>query len=191
MYKKQNIIQAATRLFAEQGYENTTTSLISSEAGVTEPLIYYHFQGKEDLFRHIIEISFGEYFSRLDDLKSHTKTQFEKIEALLDLHYRLVEEMPDQAYLVAATCPAKLNHPEHICTKNVHLQRQKLEAYLNGCLKEGIKSGEFHKVLVPGTVNLLIGMINGLFRQKGLGLDQITNMREVTVAFCRRSLVKK
>ena len=190
MYKKQNIIQAATRLFAEQGYENTTTVGISNEAGATEPLIYYHFQGKEDLFRQIIENSFAEYFSRLDALKSDTPTQFERIEALLDLHYRLVEEMPDQSYLLAATCPAKLNYPDHICTKNIHLQRKKLEAYLSDCLKKGIKSGEFYKVPVPGTVNLLIGMINGLFRQRGFRLDQINDMRKVTVDFCRRALVK-
>ena len=35
--KKQNIIQAATRLFAEQGFEGTTTLQIANEAGVTDP----------------------------------------------------------------------------------------------------------------------------------------------------------
>ena len=38
--KKQNIIQAATHLFAEQGFEGTTTLQIANEADVTEPLIY-------------------------------------------------------------------------------------------------------------------------------------------------------
>jgi len=37
--KKQNIIQAATRLSAEQGFEGTTTLQIANEAGVTEPFI--------------------------------------------------------------------------------------------------------------------------------------------------------
>jgi len=45
--KKQNIIQAAARLFAEQGFEGTTTLQIAHEADVTEPLIYYHFKGKD------------------------------------------------------------------------------------------------------------------------------------------------
>jgi hypothetical protein len=42
----------------------------------------------------------------------------------------------------------------------------------------------------PETVNLLIVMINGLLRQRGLHLEEKEGMRDVTVDFCRRSLVK-
>jgi len=188
--KKHNIIQAAARLFAEQGFEATKTLQIAGEAGVTEPLIYYHFKGKEDLFSHILEISFREYFSRLDALERDPGTQFERIAALLDLHFRLVKEMPDQTYLIASNCPAKLNYPGHTCTKNTHLQRERLEGYLKDCLEKGIKNGEFHEVPVPETANLIIAIINGMLRQRGLGLDQISGMRAVAVGFCSRSLVR-
>jgi len=189
--KKQDIIQAAARLFATKGFEGTTTRQIASEVGVTEPLIFHHFKGKEGLFSHILEASFSEYFGRLEALETYPDSQFKRIEALLDLHFRLVEEMPDHAYLVAATCPAKLNHPEHICAKNIHLQRKRLEDHISDCLEKGIKSGEFHDVPVHETANFFIAMINGLFRQRGLRLDQINGMRDVTVDFCRRSLVRK
>ena len=190
MSKKQNIIQAATRLFAEQGYDGTTTLQIAHEADVTEPLIYYHFKGKDELFSHIIETSFKEYFSSLEDLEKHTGSQFKRIEALLDFHFRFVEEMPDETYIGVSACPAKLKDPEHICTKNVRRQRERLKAYLKDCLKKGIKSGEFNQVPVPETVNLLIAMINGLTRQRGLHLEEKNGMRDVTVDFCKRSLVK-
>jgi len=39
----------------------------------------------------------------------------------------------------------------------------------------------------PGTVNLLIAMINGLIRQRGLHLEEKNGMRDATVEFCRRS----
>ena len=104
--KKQNNIQAATRLFAEQGFEGTTTLQIANEAGVTEPLIYYHFKGKYDLFSHILEASFKAYFSRLETLERETGTPFKRIEALLDFHLRFVEEMPDETPMCASTCPA-------------------------------------------------------------------------------------
>lgn len=188
--KRQNIIQAATHLFAEQGFEGTTTLQIAHEADVTEPLIYYHFKGKDELFSHIIETSFKEYFSSLEALEKHTGSQFKRIEALLDFHFQFVEEMPDETYIGVSACPAKLRDPEHICTKNVRLQRDRLKAYLNDCLEKGIKSGEFNQVPVSETVNLLIGMINGLLRQRGLHLEEKEGMRDVTVDFCRRSLVK-
>jgi AcrR family transcriptional regulator len=138
LIKKQNIIQAATRLFAEQGFEGTSTLQIANEAVVTEPLIYYHFKGKDELFSHIFETSFKAYFSGLETLERETGTQFERIEALLDFHLRFVEEMPDETAMCASTCSAKLNDSEHIGTKNIRLQRDRLKAYLNDCLEKGI-----------------------------------------------------
>ena len=188
--KKQNIIRAATRLFAERGYDGTSTSQIAQEAGVTEPLIYYHFKGKDDLFSHILENSFKEYFSGLESLKKEVSTQFERIEGLIDFHFRFVEKMPDETYMGVTVCPAKLKDPEHICTKNVQRQRHRLKAYLMDCLEKGIKSGEFNRIPVPETVNLLIAMLNGVLRQRGLRFEEINGMRDVTVGFCKRSLVR-
>ncbi len=48
--KKQNILKTAAELFSSQGFDNTSTLQIAKEAKVTEPLIYYHFKGKEDIF---------------------------------------------------------------------------------------------------------------------------------------------
>jgi len=42
------------RLFASQGFEGTTTLQIAGEGGVTEPLLYYHFKGKDELFTHFL-----------------------------------------------------------------------------------------------------------------------------------------
>ena len=190
MKKKQNIIRAATRLFAEQGYDGTTTFQIAKEAGITEPLIYYHFKGKDDLFSYILETSFKKYFSGLEALEKETKTQFQRIEALLDFHFQFIEKMPDETYIGVSACPAKLRDPDHICTINVRRQGEKLKAYLTDCLKKGIKSKEFNRVPIPETVNLIIAMINGLTRQRGLHLEEQEGMRDVTVDFCRRSLVR-
>ena len=66
----------------------------------------------------------------------------------------------------------------------------RLKAYLTDCLKKGIKSGEFNRIPVPETVDLFIAVINGLTRQRGLHLEEQGGMRDVTVDFCRRSLVK-
>ena len=63
MAKKQAILKTSARLFAAQGFDATTTLQIAREAGATEPLIYYHFKGKDDLFTRIIDATFSEYFS--------------------------------------------------------------------------------------------------------------------------------
>jgi hypothetical protein len=59
-----------------------------------------------------------------------------------------------------------------------------------GLPKKGIKSGEFNRMPVPETVHLVIDMLNGILRQRGLHLEEKNRMRDVTVDFCKRSSVK-
>ncbi len=87
MTNKGKIIQVATRLFAEPGFEAASSKQITSEIGVTEPLIYYHFDGKDDLFAEILKSTFGNYCRGLDSVDNPAETQFEKLERLISIHF--------------------------------------------------------------------------------------------------------
>ena len=187
--KKQDIIQAATLLFAEQGFDGTTTLQISKQAGITEPVIYYHFTGKDELFTGIIASTFETFFAHLDDLPKNTDTEFEKIENLIALHFDIVKEMPHEIYLAVSTCPARLKDPDDICRKSIEEVRRRLNNYLTACLEAGMATGEFHTVPVHATVNLIGAMLNGLIRQRGLKFEEVEGIKETAVDFCRRSLV--
>lgn len=50
----QRILDAAERLFAERGYENVSVRDIADEAGVTHPLIYYHWGSKRELLAAVV-----------------------------------------------------------------------------------------------------------------------------------------
>lgn len=49
MLTKRQILQAALRLFTDEGYEKTSLSDIAREAGVTRGAIYWHFEDKGEL----------------------------------------------------------------------------------------------------------------------------------------------
>lgn len=51
--KKQNILNAALDLFANEGYNATSTSKIAKQAGVSEGLIFRHFENKKGLLNAI------------------------------------------------------------------------------------------------------------------------------------------
>lgn len=51
--KKDRVIEIATQLFAERGYENTSMATICEKAKVSKGLIYHHFKSKEAI---LIEI---------------------------------------------------------------------------------------------------------------------------------------
>ncbi len=62
--RKEQLLDAAAKLFAQYGYAGATTSQIAKAAGVTEPIIYRHFPSKRDMFVALIERT-GESTIRL------------------------------------------------------------------------------------------------------------------------------
>ena len=53
--RKDNLIDAALRVFAEKGYSDTTMTDIARKAGVSTPVLYEYFKTKEDLLFAIPE----------------------------------------------------------------------------------------------------------------------------------------
>ncbi len=189
MIKKQAIIDSATRLFGSIGFDATTTIEIANEAGVTEPLIYYHFKGKDDLFTQIISATFSEYFSRIDAIEKNPISAFGQIQKLIELQYDITEEMPDAVRLIANTCPARLNDPENICAGYVKEYRRRLLGYITRFLSEGVESGDFAPVPLEETAYLIFSVINGMVRYSRVNRGPDKNLREAAVEFCRRSLM--
>ena len=52
---RDRILKAASDVFARKGFSATTIEDLVSRAGVSRPSMYYHFNGKEDLFRGVLD----------------------------------------------------------------------------------------------------------------------------------------
>jgi AcrR family transcriptional regulator len=52
---RSQLIAVATRLFAAQGYEDTSIDAVLREAGVSRGSLYHHFASKEALFEAVLE----------------------------------------------------------------------------------------------------------------------------------------
>jgi AcrR family transcriptional regulator len=53
--RREHIIDAAMRVFAQKGFTRATNRDVAHEAGITTGLIYYYFKSKEDLLRAALE----------------------------------------------------------------------------------------------------------------------------------------
>ncbi|MFC5531604.1 TetR/AcrR family transcriptional regulator [Cohnella yongneupensis] len=56
--RKDQILQCAAALFADQGYYKTTTAHVASAAGVTQPYVFHFFKSKEQLYLTVLEHAF-------------------------------------------------------------------------------------------------------------------------------------
>ena len=63
------ILQVAGRLFAEKGFERTTSREICAEAGSNMAAVNYHFGGKNELYAAVLVEAHGQLI-KLDDLES-------------------------------------------------------------------------------------------------------------------------
>ncbi|WP_167104308.1 TetR/AcrR family transcriptional regulator [Mycobacterium sp. DL592] len=55
------ILDAATEIAAERGYEGTSIGAVSAKCGLPASSIYWHFKDKDDLIAAVIERSFGNW----------------------------------------------------------------------------------------------------------------------------------
>ncbi len=53
--RKRQLLTHAKQLFVQTGYRETTTEKIAAAAGVTEPVLYRHFDSKKALFLEVLE----------------------------------------------------------------------------------------------------------------------------------------
>jgi len=107
------------------------------------------------------------------------------------MHLEFVKEMPHETKLIVSTCPAYLwgrssqsdlsgrsrrrslkpqaEGPGPHLRRQFRSLRERIRSYLTKCLSAGIKSGEFRKLPVSETANVLMALINGFIRLRRTG----------------------
>ena len=102
--RRQQILESALTVFAEQGYEGATTKEIARRADVTQGLIYFYFPSKEDLFFATIDHETAHAASALD-LASEAASDDPPAVALPRMFTRVVEVLssPRTANLMRIT----------------------------------------------------------------------------------------
>ncbi|MGQ0847041.1 MAG: TetR/AcrR family transcriptional regulator [Sporichthyaceae bacterium] len=53
--RREQLLDVGRKLFAERGFEGTSVEEIASKAGVSKPVVYEHFGGKEGLYAVVVD----------------------------------------------------------------------------------------------------------------------------------------
>lgn len=166
--KRAAIIRAAMSLFAEKGYEKTSTKSIAAAAGVAEGTIYLYFESK----RHIL-LSFLEekvlrsLLDRIDDLKG--KNDEELIGAILLDRIHLWDEHGD---LLKAIFTQAM-YDKELARAFVEKVTAPAAKVLIDLIDERIADGRFRDINPLVAVRALAGqfIFVGISRSLGMGLE--------------------
>lgn len=94
---RENIIDAAAKVFLAYGYEQTSVKMILEEAHVVTGSFYHFFPSKEALFEAVIERFLAGYTRRISAILDDDSRSFEQIAEGI---FRELQETSDRYYNV-------------------------------------------------------------------------------------------
>ena len=158
--RKDRIMDAALRIFAEKGFQNATITEISKAAGVSEATIYEYFGTKEDLLFAIPEKISNDTFEESSKVIPYIKGVEGKIRAILLFYVQLYQSNPNYSALVLL----QLMSNKRFRHTPAHAAIRRSSHGLLDCIKAGIEDGTFKKDSNPYLIrSMFMGTVEHLF----------------------------
>src|SRR5438128_363903 len=90
--RKRQLLIHAKHLFVTLGYQNTTTEKIARAAGVSEPVLYRHFENKKALFLEVLQEIRAATLHRWHAETTHLTDPLAKLHRIADLYLGTTRE---------------------------------------------------------------------------------------------------
>lgn len=98
--KRERILQAATKVFAKNGFYATRVSEIAQAADVADGTIYLYFKNKDAVLISIFEDRIGKLLEILKRTAASDRTVEEKVRRVVELQLGLLESERDLAEVI-------------------------------------------------------------------------------------------
>jgi len=92
--RREVIEAAASELFAERGYQGASIDEIARHSGVSAPVLYDHFESKEDLYKRLLERHLRELLDLWRAELAGDEPVDKRIVRALDAWFRYIDEHP-------------------------------------------------------------------------------------------------
>jgi AcrR family transcriptional regulator len=80
---RDELVDAAERLFSRQGFHATSIDAVAAEAGFTKGAVYSNFDSKEDLFFAVYERRVDRRVEQMEEAIDHATTAVEELEGVM------------------------------------------------------------------------------------------------------------
>lgn len=158
---RDDVIEAAGRLFANQGYHATSMRDLGSELGILGGSVYAHVSSKEELLVEVVQRAgrlFGESAEQAMTSSEHPE---EQLRALIRGHIGVVLDHRDEAqtFLNEATALGENNR------QAIVKERDTYEALFRSVITDGITEGTFRSDLDANlAATFVLSILNAIER---------------------------
>jgi len=136
---QQKILDAASAVFAEEGFAGARVDEIAHRAGVNKAMLYYYVGNKQALYTSVLTRNFGRMEEALDEALARGGSAIERLEALIAGVARTLRDLPDHPRIVL----------REFASAGTNLQPEVLERMVQiigrvrGLLYDGVDNGQF------------------------------------------------
>lgn len=88
--RRSQLLELATTVFTENGFQATSMDDIAAAAGVTKPVLYQHFDSKETLYIEVIDITAQSLLAGVRDIGAVEGSTTDRVRHGLERFYQLV-----------------------------------------------------------------------------------------------------
>ncbi len=157
---RQEILDAARRLFIREGYENVSMRRVAEKIGYSPTTIYLYFKDKSDLIFALCEESFARLVSELQSLESSVADPVEKLRKGLWAYVNFGLRNPNH-YLLSFVIPHGEweDRERHL---NPEAMGMKAFAFLPKLIGECVQQGRFRPVDVREAGQALWAAVHGV-----------------------------
>lgn len=154
------LLRTAVDLFAERGFQATTTRDICRRAGAGEAAVYDHFSSKEEMLYLVVEAAHVDGLRRLEEARAGGASPDDRLAALTEAFVSFHAEWP------TATSVANLElrslAPGH--RKEIESLRARIEDLFRRALRRGLDEGAFDVPDVATAVFAILSIGIGVSR---------------------------
>jgi AcrR family transcriptional regulator len=145
--RKDQILDAAERLFSERGYHATTIREIARELQIEGGSLYSHISGKQDLLYEIVLRGSEQFLRAAREVIASGGTARAQLRALIRRHLAIVAESTPRAVVHFH----EWRHLDAARQAAIRQRRDEYEGYVRRIIRAGIERGEF----APGDERLI------------------------------------
>ncbi|MFQ6042935.1 MAG: TetR/AcrR family transcriptional regulator [Candidatus Poribacteria bacterium] len=157
--KRRQILDAAVKVFAQNGFYNSKVLDIAKEAGVANGTVYLYFPSKDDILISIFEEQMGELIDYIEREIQKESGSLNKLRRLVSMQMHLIETNSELTELLLV----ELRQSKKFLRSNATDMMSKYIDMIGDVLKEGIAEGVINKnldVTILGT--MLFSAVEGL-----------------------------
>jgi TetR/AcrR family fatty acid metabolism transcriptional regulator len=150
--KYDTILEAAVKVFAENGFRKSTISQIAREAGVADGTIYLYFKNKDDILVQFFEYKARQVFDRFRQEVDRADTSAEKLRNLVRVHLREFQSEPEMAVVYQV----ETHQSRRLVEGQIRAMAKMYQDIIAEIIEEGQREGVIRKDLYVGLVKRFI-----------------------------------